>query len=217
MPAAAASGRDSRSNGGRSWLLIKHRDDWSGDLDITEFAPHSVKSDGDFEDILARGHAGHLAVEPAGQGRRGRRDARDDHRARREAESQDNRKGHEGSEGRKSTKPKRPLSGKSHQNSAASERSEAPAALASANARARRAGRAPRAFKESGRRRRSALAHSQSLQSSPSSRRDRTLQTAYASRRRSWRAISPVQNSPPTSSQWSGRLPGASGSLCSSA
>jgi bifunctional non-homologous end joining protein LigD len=37
---------------GRSWLLIKHRDDWSGDLDITAFAPRSVKSDGDFEDIL---------------------------------------------------------------------------------------------------------------------------------------------------------------------
>src|SRR3954464_434163 len=37
---------------GRSWLLIKHRDDWSGDLDITTFAPRSVKSDGDFEDIL---------------------------------------------------------------------------------------------------------------------------------------------------------------------
>jgi bifunctional non-homologous end joining protein LigD len=37
----------------RSWLLIKHRDDWSGDLDITGFAPKSVKSNGDFEDILA--------------------------------------------------------------------------------------------------------------------------------------------------------------------
>jgi bifunctional non-homologous end joining protein LigD len=37
---------------GRSWLLIKHRDEWSGDLDITTFAPRSVKSDGDFEDIL---------------------------------------------------------------------------------------------------------------------------------------------------------------------
>jgi bifunctional non-homologous end joining protein LigD len=45
----------SRSGGGdaRSWLLIKHRDEWAGDLDITEFAPRSVKSDGDFEDILA--------------------------------------------------------------------------------------------------------------------------------------------------------------------
>ncbi|HJR59586.1 MAG TPA: DNA polymerase ligase N-terminal domain-containing protein [Vicinamibacterales bacterium] len=38
---------------GRSWLLIKHRDDWAGELEITEFAPRSVKSDGDFEDILA--------------------------------------------------------------------------------------------------------------------------------------------------------------------
>jgi bifunctional non-homologous end joining protein LigD len=47
--ARAASGSD----GARSWLLIKHRDDWAGDLDITEFAPKSVKSDGDFEDILA--------------------------------------------------------------------------------------------------------------------------------------------------------------------
>lgn len=43
-----------RSGGGdRSWLLIKHKDEWSGDLDITEFAPLSVKSEGDFEDILA--------------------------------------------------------------------------------------------------------------------------------------------------------------------
>jgi bifunctional non-homologous end joining protein LigD len=39
-------------SGDRSWLLIKHRDDWSGELDITTFAPHSVKSGGDFEDIL---------------------------------------------------------------------------------------------------------------------------------------------------------------------
>jgi bifunctional non-homologous end joining protein LigD len=38
---------------GRSWLLIKHKDEWAGDLDIAEFAPRSVKSDGDFEDILA--------------------------------------------------------------------------------------------------------------------------------------------------------------------
>jgi bifunctional non-homologous end joining protein LigD len=42
------------SSGARSWLLIKHRDDWAGDVDITEFAPKSVKSDGDFEDILAQ-------------------------------------------------------------------------------------------------------------------------------------------------------------------
>ncbi len=39
---------------GRSWLLIKHRDDWSGPVDITTFAPYSVKSpDADLADILA--------------------------------------------------------------------------------------------------------------------------------------------------------------------
>jgi bifunctional non-homologous end joining protein LigD len=38
---------------GRSWLLIKHKDEWAGDVDIAEFAPLSVKGGGDFEDILA--------------------------------------------------------------------------------------------------------------------------------------------------------------------
>ena len=42
-------------DGARSWLLIKHRDEWAGDVDITEFAPKSVKSEGDFADILADG------------------------------------------------------------------------------------------------------------------------------------------------------------------
>ena len=53
----SGSGRhDARSasgDPGRSWLLIKHKDDWAGDVDITEFAPKSVKSEGDLEDILA--------------------------------------------------------------------------------------------------------------------------------------------------------------------
>ena len=40
---------------GRNWLLIKHADFWSGPVDITEFAPLSVKSEGDFDDILAAG------------------------------------------------------------------------------------------------------------------------------------------------------------------
>lgn len=44
----AAGGAD------RSWLLIKHRDDWAGPVDIAEFAPLSVKSQGDFADILAQ-------------------------------------------------------------------------------------------------------------------------------------------------------------------
>jgi bifunctional non-homologous end joining protein LigD len=39
---------------GKSWLLIKHKDEWSGDLDIAEFAPLSVKSEEDFPEILAR-------------------------------------------------------------------------------------------------------------------------------------------------------------------
>ena len=38
----------------RSWLLIKHRDDWAGPIDITTFAPLSVKTAGaDLADILA--------------------------------------------------------------------------------------------------------------------------------------------------------------------
>ncbi len=36
-----------------SWLLIKHKDDWSGPIDITEFAPLSVKTpNADFAEIL---------------------------------------------------------------------------------------------------------------------------------------------------------------------
>jgi bifunctional non-homologous end joining protein LigD len=38
---------------GRSWLLIKHRDEWSGNVDITTFAPLSVKSNQDLHEILA--------------------------------------------------------------------------------------------------------------------------------------------------------------------
>jgi bifunctional non-homologous end joining protein LigD len=47
-------GRYPGGSSDRSWLLIKHRDEWAGDVDITTFAPKSVKSDGDFEDILAQ-------------------------------------------------------------------------------------------------------------------------------------------------------------------
>jgi DNA ligase D-like protein (predicted 3'-phosphoesterase) len=42
--------------GDRSWLLIKHRDNWAGEVDIADFAPLSVKSKGDFADILAEGN-----------------------------------------------------------------------------------------------------------------------------------------------------------------
>src|SRR3954449_2975683 len=47
-------GRYPGGSGDRSWLLIKHRDEWAGDVDITEFASKSVKSERDFEDILAQ-------------------------------------------------------------------------------------------------------------------------------------------------------------------
>jgi bifunctional non-homologous end joining protein LigD len=45
--------RGGAESGKTSWLLIKHRDDWSGDVDITEFAPLSVKSGEDLHEILA--------------------------------------------------------------------------------------------------------------------------------------------------------------------
>jgi hypothetical protein len=37
----------------RSWLLIKHRDEWAGDVDVTKRFDKSVKSFGDFAAILA--------------------------------------------------------------------------------------------------------------------------------------------------------------------
>lgn len=46
-------GYGGRGSDGRSWLLIKHRDEWSGDVDITTFAPLSVKTEFDFHEILA--------------------------------------------------------------------------------------------------------------------------------------------------------------------
>src|SRR4051812_18054734 len=49
-------GRYPGGGGDRSWLLIKHRDDWAGDVDIAAFAPLSVKSQGDFAEILADGN-----------------------------------------------------------------------------------------------------------------------------------------------------------------
>jgi DNA ligase D-like protein (predicted 3'-phosphoesterase) len=45
----------SAGGAGRSWLLIKHRDEWAGPVDIAEFAPLSVKTQGDFADILSAG------------------------------------------------------------------------------------------------------------------------------------------------------------------
>ena len=46
--------RVNESGQSRTWLLIKHRDDWAGEIDVLAKAPLSVKSFGDFEDILAK-------------------------------------------------------------------------------------------------------------------------------------------------------------------
>jgi bifunctional non-homologous end joining protein LigD len=43
---------EKKADDGKSWLLIKHKDDWAGPVDITTFAPNSVKSGGRFRDIL---------------------------------------------------------------------------------------------------------------------------------------------------------------------
>ena len=43
-----------RTRDERTWLLIKHRDEWAGEIDVTQEFPLSVKSDGDFDDILAQ-------------------------------------------------------------------------------------------------------------------------------------------------------------------
>jgi bifunctional non-homologous end joining protein LigD len=46
--------KNDRTGGKRTnWLLIKHRDEWAGDVDVAEAAPDSVKSFGDLADILA--------------------------------------------------------------------------------------------------------------------------------------------------------------------
>jgi len=42
------------SSSGESWLLIKHKDNWAGPVDIAEFAPLSVKTEFDLAGILAQ-------------------------------------------------------------------------------------------------------------------------------------------------------------------
>ena len=59
----------SRGGDGRSWLLIKHRDDWAGDVDIAEFAPRSVKSERRLRGHPRRRQAGRLGQPSSCQGR----------------------------------------------------------------------------------------------------------------------------------------------------
>lgn len=48
--------RDARQE---QWLLIKHRDHWSGDVDVATAAPDSVKSFGGFAEVLAASQDAH--------------------------------------------------------------------------------------------------------------------------------------------------------------
>ncbi len=104
------SGRYPGGGGDRSWLLIKHKDEWAGEVDIVEFAPKSVKSEGRLRGYSRGGSAGRLGLEPPRQGRRGWRHAREDHRARRRLEvwTLHRRAGRVGQQGRrKSPGPRR--------------------------------------------------------------------------------------------------------------
>ena len=47
-------GKSDAGGESRSWLLIKHRDEWAGQIDVAKKFDKSVKSFGDFEDILAQ-------------------------------------------------------------------------------------------------------------------------------------------------------------------
>lgn len=55
--AGRRKGPVSEAEAARSWLLIKHRDEWAGELDVVQFAPLSVKSQLDLTGILATGQA----------------------------------------------------------------------------------------------------------------------------------------------------------------
>lgn len=46
-------GRSNDAGVSRSWLLIKHRDEWAGELDVASAAPLSIKTERDFADVLA--------------------------------------------------------------------------------------------------------------------------------------------------------------------
>ena len=77
-----------REGGGdRSWLLIKHKDDWAGDVDIAEFAPPQREERRRLRGHPRGGQPRDLAHQPPRQGRRHRQDVREDHRKGRAAKS----------------------------------------------------------------------------------------------------------------------------------
>ena len=176
--------------GDRSWLLIKHRDEWAGDVDIAEFAPLSVKSGGDFADILAQDNPDiWISHRPAEGGEAGAMFKKIIERAL-------EMKGASGAKGAKVR-----------------------GVRATKVERAREAAKKPKGEEgpkqdllNPGTRRNPLNAGSRCSRRSLS-----TLQTANARRRRSWRAISVHQNRPWTTSVSESNSPSSSGSLCSAA
>ena len=63
---------------GKSWLLIKHKDEWAGPIDITTFAPEQREEQRHVPRHPPAGGAGRLAQPPAGCRRRRRRGAAED-------------------------------------------------------------------------------------------------------------------------------------------
>ncbi len=180
------------SGGDRSWLLIKHRDDWAGDVDIAEFAPLSVKSEGDFADILAQDNpAIWISHRPAEGGETGAMFRKIVERALALREERP-------APVKRTAKTKRP---------------------AAATKKPTRRPKAQRSREEesSGYEEESGAETDAVTRGSCSSRWLSTDQTAKASRRRSWRAISVHQNAPCTDSIAGSSVPSASGSLCSAA
>ena len=53
--------------GRQQWLLIKHRDEWSGEVDVAAAAPDSVKSFGDLPSIVAASPHAHDLIRRAAQ------------------------------------------------------------------------------------------------------------------------------------------------------
>ena len=52
----------------KNWLMIKHKDEWAGPIDIGTFAPDSVKTGGSMADILKRDKEGIEELAALGRG-----------------------------------------------------------------------------------------------------------------------------------------------------
>jgi bifunctional non-homologous end joining protein LigD len=46
------TGKATETGERENWLLIKHRDEWAGEVDVAVLAPRSVRTDHNFEEIL---------------------------------------------------------------------------------------------------------------------------------------------------------------------